>query len=58
MQGKWQADASVVGACGILLLLVHGGSMSTSTKKLLTIAAVGAIGAVLIDGFVRPNVGA
>lgn len=56
-QGAWKADAAVVSSLVVILILVHGGTMSNKTRKMLTIAFVGAIGAVLIDGVVKPRVG-
>lgn len=56
-QGDWKADATVVAALVVTLTIIHGGSMSTKTKKMVTIAFVGAVVAVLADGIIKPRVG-
>jgi hypothetical protein len=38
-----------------LLALSRGGKMAANTRKILYIAALGAISALLVDGVVKPN---
>jgi hypothetical protein len=54
-QGNWQADASVIGASVIALVILKGGDMSKQTRTLVAIGVTGAVVALLVDGYIKPK---